>query len=94
MEPKKTINPLTLNLSELTLGEIDEIEELSGMAIDELAAVAQPGEGERPRPKAKLLRAMAYVKMKREDPSFTYEDTADLVLEVADGAVPPTGASG
>jgi len=90
----RRVNTVDFDLGDLTLGEIDEIEERTGMSIDEFQDFTNP-EKAKGRPKGKMLRAMALVVLRREDPSVTWEDTADVVLDVtAAGDVPPTDASG
>lgn len=59
----------------LTLGEIEQIEDLTGQTIDEIVSVKVP--------KGKLLRALIYVMTKRTNPAYTYEETAQLTLDSA-----------
>lgn len=63
---------MALNLEALTMGEINQIEELTGTGIDGLA---EPG-----APKAKFLTALAYIAKRREDPKFTYSEAEALTL--------------
>lgn len=70
-----------LDISKLTLGEIDKIETLSGQSISSV--------GEDASPKGKLLAALAFVIKRREQmrngepPSFTWNDALDLGFEDA-----------
>lgn len=84
------------DLSDLTLGQEEEIEELAGAAIWDVL-------GDPAKPQAKMKRAIAYVVRKAEDPSFTWEDSARLRLlmlipgkgQEEDGdTVPPTNERG
>ena len=80
--PRETVS---LDIEDLTLGELDTIEEMSGQSI---AVLNDPS-----KPKAKLLRAIALVVKRREDPTFSWEQTANLHLEMEEGADDPFGAS-
>ena len=56
--------------SELNLGELCELEELTG----ESAVVAMAGMS------AKAIRAVLFLLQRRDDPTYTYEQTAELTL--------------
>jgi hypothetical protein len=58
------------NLDDLTLGEIDTIENFTGQALGALA-----GED---KPQGRFLIAMCTVIKKRSDPTFTFEDATKL----------------
>lgn len=75
------------DLRELTSGQIEEIEDL----IDDSLNVFF----DRTYRRGKLHRAIAFVVRKAEDPSFTYEQAANLKLgiRVVTGPVPPTNES-
>ncbi|AQX81480.1 hypothetical protein BWO91_17285 [Plantibacter flavus] len=62
-----------MDISKLTMGEIDTVEKLSGLAIDEI--------GEKKVPRGLALAAMAYVAKKRTDPEFTWNDAQALTYE-------------
>ncbi|WP_030779360.1 hypothetical protein [Streptomyces sp. NRRL S-920] len=64
---------LSLDIDSLTIDEIDVIEEIIDGPLDSLA---KPGAR-----KAKMLRAMAVVIKRREDPSFTAEDAGKLKIQ-------------
>lgn len=63
---------LNLDVEDLTLDEVAEIENITGVAIDDAF-----NEG---APKGKALKAFAYVLMLREDPSVTLEQVGRLKL--------------
>lgn len=63
---------LTINLASLTLGEVEELEERIGVPAGELML-------HKPLP-MKAIRAMVYLQLRREDPSVTWESTADIVI--------------
>ncbi|AFU62205.1 tail assembly chaperone [Streptomyces phage TG1] len=77
---------LDLKLDSLTIDEIDAIEEITGKPLDALNAKGQR--------RAPMLKAMAYVVMKRKNPDFTIEDAGRLRIELK-GKAPadPTDAS-
>lgn len=63
---------IDLDFDDLTIGEIEEIEELTGVSIQQI----QDPE----RPMGQILRVLAYVQKRRDDPDFTLEMAGDLVL--------------
>lgn len=65
---------LDLKLDSLTLDEIDAIEEITGQPLD---ALNKPGARRAP-----MLKAMAYVTMKRQYPDFTIEDAGSLRINL------------
>jgi hypothetical protein len=79
-----TDDVMEINLDDLTIGEVIEIEEITGMAMDAMQDAAVP--------KGRMLQAMAYISRKRTDPDFTLEDALNLKLSV-DGDEDPTDAS-
>lgn len=74
-----------IDVDSLTIGELEQVEELSGMPIAWLGDVN--------RPQSKLMRALVYVVKRRTDPTFTYEDAGNLKLETFNGS-DPTDAVG
>lgn len=78
---------LNIDLDHLTVGEIEQIEELTGQAIDTFGLAGVP--------KGKMLHALAFVTRKRADSSFTWEAAGDLKVKLSEGeTVPPTDAAG
>lgn len=71
-----------VDLSYLTVGEIEQIEERSGMSIDAL--------NQADIYKGKILRAVGYVMKKRDNPDFTWEDAGNLRIEFTGKSIPPT----
>jgi hypothetical protein len=62
---------LELDMSpELTLGQLEDIEQALGYPMSE---ATDPG-----RSQLRLARAMIYVRRKRLDPTYTFDDTYDL----------------
>lgn len=64
----------SLDIDSLSLNEIEAIEDIIDGPLDSLA---KPG-----AKKARMLKAMAYVVKRREDPSFTIEDAGNLRVEL------------
>lgn len=60
------------SIEHLTLGEIAQLEELSGLALSEIA--------DDNAPKGKFLTALAYLAKRREDASFTFSQAEMLTL--------------
>jgi hypothetical protein len=76
-----------VNPDMLTIGEVEEVEELAGQSID---TFARPGS-----PKAKFMRAMGMMMRRRTDPSFTWEQSYRLKVRIdSDNQVPPTSGNG
>ena len=73
---------LDVDISELTVGEIIEIEELTGMPLDAL--------GQSDKPKGKMLAALAFVSKRRENPKFTWEDALELKITTSQSEVDPS----
>ena len=73
---------LDVDISELTVGEIIEIEELTGMPLDAL--------GQSDKPKGKMLAALAFVSKRRDDPKFTWEDALELKITTSQTEVDPS----
>ncbi|MFD5640737.1 hypothetical protein ACFWIP_02945 [Streptomyces anulatus] len=77
MAKNKTAVPsdvFSLDIDSLSLNEIESIEDIIDGPLDSLA---KPG-----AKKARMLKAMAYVVKRREDPNFTIEDAGNLRVEL------------
>lgn len=68
---------------DLTMEEIEFLEEYTGTALDEMQSAGSP--------KGKLLTAIAYIAMKRQDPEFTIEQARQLKIKEATGALDALG---
>lgn len=68
---------MNVDYNDLTLGEIELLEELTGKSLDEIVEVNTP--------KGRLMRALVYVFTKRTNPNFTFADTAKLTLDESVG---------
>ena len=75
---------LEFNLDDLTIGEICEIEELTGQPFD---ALNDPS-----KPKGKMLQAMAFISKRRANPDFTFEDAVAIKISLNSDEVGPTSA--
>jgi hypothetical protein len=75
---------MTIDLDDLTIGEVIEIEDLTGLPLDALQDTTLP--------KGRTLQAMAFISRRRVDPDFTFEDAANLKLNMA--SPDPTEGSG
>lgn len=72
------------DLDDLTVEEIEDIEEATGCSIDRLFADD--------RPRGKTLRAIAWIVKRREDPAFTFEQAGKVKIKLSDTPANPTGA--
>ncbi|MBE80970.1 MAG: hypothetical protein CME21_00235 [Gemmatimonadetes bacterium] len=73
---------LNFDINDLTIAEIVEIEELTGMPFDAM--------GDSSKPKGKMLQALAFITKRRADPSFTYEQAGALKINLDSGDADPT----
>lgn len=64
-------------LENLTLGEVSQLEELSGLSLTEIASDSAP--------KGKFMTALAYLSKRRQDSSFTYSQAEALTLAEVQG---------
>ena len=67
-----------VDFDDLTIGEIEEIEELTGVSIK---MIDDPE-----RPMGATLRVLAYIRKRRDNPDFTLEMAGDLLLVLDKGA--------
>ena len=78
------IEHFNIDINELTIGEIVEIEERTGLPLDAL--------GQADKPKGKMLQALAYISKRRDNPDFTWEMAGALKISTASDPVdPPDG---
>ena len=74
-----------VDINDLTIAEIVEIEERTGLPLDAL--------GQADKPKGKMLQALAYISKRRDNPDFTWEMAGALKISTASDPVdPPAGA--
>ena len=75
-----------IDVDDLTIDDIETIEEMTGMPIDKL--------GDPTMPKGKMLRALAFVKARRTDPTATPESVGKKKVRTQENdALRPTEAS-
>ena len=70
-----------IDVSDLTIAEVVEIEDRTGMPLDAL--------GQADKPKGRMLQALAYIVKKREDPDFTWEQAGDLKINAVSEKIDP-----
>lgn len=76
----------TFDIEHLTLGEIAQLEDLSGMSLSEFS--------DDKAPKAKFLIAMAYLAKRREDPAFSFSQAEAMTLTDLNAVLGDNDASG
>jgi len=79
-----SLSDLTVNLNDLTIGEIETIEDITGMAIDRI--------GDPTAPKGKMLRALAFVMMRRTNPDLTMGEVSDVKISLGGDDRPLDGS--
>jgi len=73
---------LNIDINDLTIAEVVEIEDLTGMPLDAL--------GQTDKPKGRMLQALAYISKRRENPEFTFEDAGALKITTDSTTPDPT----
>ena len=73
-----------IDINDLTIAEIVEIEERTGMPLDAL--------GQADKPKGKMLQALAFISKRRDNPEFTWEMAGELKITTDSTPVGPTDA--
>ena len=71
-----------IDINSLTIAEVVEIEDRTGMPLDAL--------GQSDQPKGRMLQALAYITKRREDPEFTWEMAGALKISTASDPVDPS----
>ena len=66
---------LDININDLTIAEVVEIEELTGLPFDAM--------GDTTKPKGKMLQALALISKRRTNPDFSWEDAGALKIDLA-----------
>ena len=62
---------ITLDVQELTIGDIEDLEELCGVAFEKI---------DWKNPGGKLMKAIVFIAGRRENPDFTIEDARNVKL--------------
>jgi hypothetical protein len=75
---------IDLSLDDLTVGEIEEIEDLLDMPLDALSK-----EGTK---RGKFMRALAFISVRRTNPEFTWEEAGNIKVRDITGDERPTSA--
>ena len=73
-----------IDINSLTIAEVVEIEDRTGMPLDAL--------GQADKPKGRMLQALAYITKRREDKEFTWEMAGEL--RISTDATPPDPVDG
>lgn len=76
---------MDINIDDLTLGDLEEVEKIAGVSVGELFA-----DGKLP---AKALKAIVWVMRRREDPTFSLEDAANVKVSDFSDTEDPTDAA-
>ena len=71
-----------IDINSLTIAEVVEIEDRTGMPMDAL--------GQSDKPKGRMLQALAYITKRREDPEFTWEMAGALKINTTSEKIDPT----
>ena len=71
-----------VDVSDLTIAEVVEIEDRTGMPLDAL--------GQADKPKGRMLQALAYIVKRREAKDFTWEQAGELKITTPSEPVDPT----
>ena len=71
-----------VDINSLTIAEVVEIEDRTGMPLDAL--------GQADKPKGKMLQALAYISKRRDNPEFTWEMAGELKITTDSTPADPT----
>ena len=71
-----------VDINSLTIAEVVEIEDRTGMPLDAL--------GQADKPKGRMLQALAWISKRREDPDFTWEMAGELKINPEQSDPGPT----
>ena len=77
---------MNIDISDLTIAEVVQIEDLTGLPLDAL--------GQDDKPKGRMLQALAYISKRRDDPSFTFEQAGALKITTESKPPDPTDDDG
>ena len=80
-----TDDTLNLDINDLTIGEVVEIEDLTGLPLDAL--------GQDDKPKGRMLQALAFISKRREDPAFPWEMAGELKIQTTASKSDPSDAA-
>ena len=69
---------IDFNINSLTIGEVEILEELTDTSIDKLF----DANGK----KGRMMRAVAFISARRDNPDFTWEEAGNIVIEADDQA--------
>ena len=72
----------TVDINSLTIAEVVEIEDRTGMPLDAL--------GQADTPKGRMLQALAWISKRREDPDFTWAMAGELMINPEQNDPGPT----
>ena len=71
-----------IDINDLTIAEVVEIEERTGLPLDAL--------GQADKPKGRMLQALAYISKRRDTPDFTWVDAGALKISTDSTPVDPS----
>ena len=71
-----------VDVSDLTIAEVVEIEDRTGLPLDAL--------GQADKPKGRMLQALAFIVKRRENPDYTWEEAGALKINTTSEKIDPT----
>ena len=71
-----------IDINDLTIAEVVEIEDRTGMPLDAL--------GQADKPKGRMLQALAYISKRRDNPDYTWEMAGALKISTDSTPVDPS----
>ena len=71
-----------VDVSDLTIAEVVEIEDRTGLPLDAL--------GKADKPKGRMLQALAFIVKRRENPDYTWEEAGELKINTTSEKIDPT----
>ena len=73
--PEPDPAPLTIVLDDLTIGDLEDFEDITGKPLDEAMALGPNGQ---PKVSPKVMKALVFLTLRKTDPSFTLEDARNV----------------
>lgn len=81
--PAVGVPGVDIDFDAFTLDDLAELEELTGVSIDDLKGADAP--------KLKVLKALAFIVMRRNDPDLTFEAVGKIPFAKLNFGAAPTG---
>lgn len=91
--------PLRFSINDITVGDMEDIEEITGEPFEDVIDKLTGGEEGKLRVPLKVIKAIVFVVKRQSDPDFTLDQArrvkfSELELELEGGSADPTPPAG